>query len=99
MFDFTTLPPHVITARGQYSTVRAAHEDELKLLAQKASLAAATAAQILRAMQPEEGVPADPFELLKTARKALDDIEACAIRVRGLAEQKQELKPLAWGKQ
>jgi len=98
MFDFATLPPHVITARGQYSTVRAAHEDELKLLQQKAGYVAATASQLLKSMQPGDGVPDDPHELIKEARRAIDDIESCAARIRGLAEQKEDLKPLAWGK-
>jgi hypothetical protein len=97
MIDLDSLPQDVLLARGQYATVRSAHEDAKKQLQIECGKLGATSAQVLRAMQPDsDGVPASPQEMLATARNTLNMIETITLEIQSLAAQRAELKPKAW---
>lgn len=83
--------------RGQYATVRGAHEDEKKRLSVLCGQLQSVSATILRRMQPDnDDVPESVAELIAGARKTLDEMEACAAEIESLAKQRAELKVLAW---
>ena len=86
----------LMIARGRYSTIRAAHEDELKSLQILCGKLAAIPTQVLRRMQPENGEPQSVGDLIAAARQAVDALESSVGRVETLAKQRAELKPLAW---
>ena len=96
--DLTAIPQELIIARGQYSTIRAAHEDQLKRLQILTGQLSSAGSQILRLMQPEDGEPCDISGLLKDARATIDQIQQCADQINELAAQKAELRPKAWPK-
>jgi len=99
MIDLSTLSTEVLTARGAYSTVRAAHEDSKKELQILCGQLSAAAAHILRRMQPDnDDVPESIESLLASARNTMVSIEACTQRIESLARQRMELKQAAWGK-
>jgi hypothetical protein len=99
MFDLTTIPDEVRRARGDYSTVRAAHEDSKKDLQMLCGKLSSVAAQVLRKMQPDnDEVPDSVESLISAGRDTLAMMEQCSARIESLAKQKAELKPLAWGK-
>lgn len=96
--DLSTINPALIVARGEYATIRSAHEDELKRLQILTGQLSSASSQILRFMQPADGQPCDISGLLKDARFTLDQIEKCAANINELAAQRAELKPTAWPK-
>lgn len=96
--DFQTIPDDLLRARGLYSTVRAAHEDQLKRLQALTGQLSAFGSQILRFMQPADGEPCDIAGLVKDARTTIDSIEQCAATINELAAQRAELRPKAWPK-
>jgi len=96
--DLQTIPDALLLARGKYSTIRAAHEDQLKRLQILTGQLSSAGSQILRLMQPEDGEPCDISGLLKDARATIDQIQQCADQINELATQKAELKPKAWPK-
>lgn len=98
MLDLSSIPADVIQARGQYATVRAAHEDAKKELSVLCGQLAATASQILRTMQPEEEpIPiANVCHLIDSARCVIGEIEELARKIESLAEQRAALKTKAW---
>jgi hypothetical protein len=99
MIDLTTIPNETLLARGVYSTVRAAHEDEKKELQKLCGQLSSVASQVLRTMQPDnDDVPPSVDELLVNGRRTLDAMEACTQRIASLAKQRQEVKQQAWGK-
>lgn len=99
MIDFAEVSTDVMLARGQYSTVRAAHEDakkELQILCGKLS---SVASRTLRHMQPDnDAAPADFEQLLIEGRATLDQVGAACALITSLAQQRAALKPLAWGR-
>jgi hypothetical protein len=99
MIDLSAIPADVLRARGEYSTVRAAHEDEKKNLQMLCGLLSSTSAQILRRLQPDnDGIPDSVSELLASGRQTLQMMEDAATRIESLAKQRQELKAKAWSK-
>lgn len=97
MLDLNELPQALLLARGQYATVRSAHEDSKKQLQILCGKLGATSAQILRAMQPDnDGVPANVGELMDTCRTTMDLIESTTMQIQALAQQRADLKPVAW---
>jgi hypothetical protein len=96
--DISSIPQDLLIARGAYSSVRAAHEDELKRLQILTGQLSAFGSQVLRWMQPADGQPEDISGLLKDARLVIDHIEQCSATIRELAEQRAELKKTAWPK-
>lgn len=99
MIDIDGIPEDVMLARGRYSTIRAAHEDEKKSLQILCGKLAATSAQILRKMQPDNGAPTEPADdLLAVCRQTLIQIEGVARNIESLAKLKEETKPIAWPK-
>lgn len=101
MIDLTTIDPDTITARGQYATIRSAHEDQKKRLAILCGQFAAVAPQILRYMQPDNDDTPEigaVLDLLSLGRETLDKIEACVAEIEGLAMQRAALKQAAWGR-
>ena len=99
MLDLSTISPEVITARGEYSTVRAAHEDAKKKLSEHCGRLASAATQILRRMQPDnDAVPMSVAELMELARSEIEIIERLASDIESLATQRYKLKTLAWSK-
>ena len=99
MLDLNEMPQALLLARGQYATVRSAHEDSKKQLQILCGKMGATAAQILRAMQPDnDGVPSEISELMGTCRTTLDMIDSTAMQISALAQQRATLKPIAWPK-
>lgn len=99
MLDLNELPQALLLARGQYATVRSAHEDSKKQLQILCGKLGATSAQILRAMQPDnDGVPVGVGELMATCRLTLDSIESLTVQIEALAQQCADLKPVAWPK-
>lgn len=99
MIDLTKIAPETIIARGEYATVRGAHEDAKKTLAVLCGQLSGAAGQVLRQMQPsEDAVPESVESLLRGARNTLTLIEATAQQIESLARQRAELKQSAWGK-
>jgi hypothetical protein len=99
MIDLTKIPDDTLMARGKYSTIRGAHEDEKKRLAILAGELGTAATQILRRMQPDnDDVPESVDELFEGARATLEKMDACVTSIYGLATKRKELKPLAWAK-
>lgn len=99
MTNLDDWPEDLLIARGKYATVRSEHEDEKKKMQILCGSLAATAAQVLRAVQPDNDVPHDEkavHNLLESCRAAVGMIEACAEEVRRLALLRAELKPIAW---
>lgn len=97
--NLDAIPDDIVRARGLYSSVRAAHEDELKRLQVLTGQLSAAGSQILRFMQPSDGLPCDLAALLKDARNTIDQIEQCGATINELAAQRAELRPLAWTKE
>jgi len=99
MIDLSTIPAETLIARGEYSTVRAAHIDEIQRLQALCGMMALCPSQVLRRMQPDnDDAPQSVSELIATARKTMDEIEACAINIETLAKQRAEIKHRAWHK-
>lgn len=99
MLDLSTISAEVLNARGAYSTVRAAHEDEKKALAMLCGRLSSVAAQVLRKMQPDnDEVPDSVESLIATGKETLQMMEQCSERIESLAKQRQELKKSAWSK-
>lgn len=99
MLDLESICPTVLLARGQYSTVRAAHEDEQKSLQILCGKLSSCGSQVLRKMQPNnDDIPESVADLLTMGRWTMDEIEKTVAKVDSLARQKSELKPIAWPK-
>lgn len=97
MLDLTEYSDDLMIARGLYSTVRAAHEDEKKELAILCGAMISFFPQILRAMQPGKGEEIySVAPMLDNARVTLDKIERCTDRLESLAAQRAELRMKAW---
>lgn len=99
MLDIDAIDPVLLANRGAYSTVRAAHEDEMKSLQMLCGQLSSTAAQILRRVQKDDdSEPISVESLITAGRASIDLIEASVTRVESLAQQRADLKPLAWPK-
>lgn len=99
MLDIAAIPADLLNNRGAYSTVRAAHEDEMRSLQILCGQLSSTSAQILRRVQKDDdSEPVSVEELIKFARSSIDLIEASVSQVESLAKQRADLKPLAWPK-
>lgn len=97
MIALEDISKDVLIARGQYSTVRAAHEDSKKDLQMLCGQLSSIASQVLRRMQPDnDDVPQSVDALLATARQTIDMMQECVTRLESLAKQRQELKVKAW---
>jgi len=97
MLELSLIPQEMLLARGQYATVRSAHEDSKKQLQLHCGRLGSVAAQVLRAMQPDnDGEPESVSELLAAGRNTLNMMETIALQIQSLAVQRAELKPLAW---
>lgn len=97
MLDLSKIPEDVRLARGDYATVRAAHEDAKKEMARHCSQLQGYAAQILRKMQPtDDEVPESVADLLTWSRGVLVLMEQCAGNIESLAQQRIELRKKAW---
>jgi len=97
MIDLSTLSQEMLIARGSYATVRSAHEDSKKQLQIHCGQLGSVAAQVLRAMQPDnDGEPADIDGLLAAGHNALNLMEMISMQIQSLAAQRAELKPIAW---
>ena len=100
MIDLTTYSQDDVIAKGQYSIVRAAHEDAKKRLAVLCGAFAAIAPQVLRLAQPDgDAIPdgAAIGKLLVEAGAMLDKMDAQVAEIEGLAQQRASLKSVAWG--
>lgn len=99
MIDLSTIPEEVRRARGDYSTVRAAHEDAKKSLQMLCGQLSSAASQILRRMQPDnDDVPESVETLIAGARNTLVLMEACTAEIESLARQRADLKSAAWSR-
>lgn len=95
------IPAEVLMARGQYATVRGAHEDEKKRLSILCGQLSSASSQVLRYMQPgddESPKMAAVLDLILIARRTTDQIEQCVQSIEQLAIQRAALKQPAWGK-
>lgn len=98
MIDLTTIDDDTLMARGSYATVRGALEDEKKNLQMLCGELSSTATKILRTMQPDnDALPAPVTPLLDSGRATIDAMELVTARIVSLAQQKHDLKVLAWG--
>jgi hypothetical protein len=100
MIDFNAIDQGELIAKGQYSIVRAAHEDAKKRLAVLCGAFAAIAPQVLRLAQPDgDAVPdgAAIGKLLVDGGDLLDKMDAQVAEIEGLAQQRAMLKQSAWG--
>lgn len=91
----------MLLARGQYATVRSAHEDAKKELSVLCGKLSGSSAQILRKMQPDnDALPdhAEVVDLLTACRWTIDEIEKTTARIESLSAQKASIKPIAWPK-
>jgi hypothetical protein len=101
MIDLTTIDEATLLARGQYATVRGAHEDEKQRLAILCGQFSAASAQVLRCMQPDGDTTPDMNAvrgLLAAMRDGVGRIEQCVSDIEGLAAQRAALKQAAWGR-
>ena len=99
MLNLDNIPAEVRLARGEYATVRSAHEEAKKTLQMLCGQLSSSAAKILRRMQPDnDDVPDSAEDLIAGARNTLVMIEACVAEIESLAKQRAEIKPKAWGK-
>lgn len=97
MLDIAAIDPALLANRGAYSTVRAAHEDEMKSLQMLCGQLSTAAVQVLRRVQrDDDSEPVSVESLIAGARASIDLIEASVERVESLAQQRADLKPLAW---
>lgn len=100
MIDLTLYSQDEIIAKGQYSIVRAAHEDSKKRLALLCGQFASITPQVLRLAQPDgEAVPdgAAIASLIAQGRVLIDKMDALVVEIEGLASQRAALKMSAWG--
>jgi hypothetical protein len=101
MIDLTTIDQGTIIARGQYATIRSAHEDEKKRLSILCGQMAATSSQVLRYMQPDGDATPEiggVLDMISLARETITKIEACVANIEVLAIQRASLKDSAWGR-
>jgi hypothetical protein len=99
MINLADIDQAVIVARGEYATVRSAHEDAKKRLQMLCGQLSSTASQVLRRMQPDnDDVPDSVDSLIASGRNTLVLMEACVAEIESLARQRAELKSKAWGK-
>lgn len=98
MIDLDQIDPALILARGKYATIRSAHEEAKKQLQILCGGLSASSAQVLRAMQPDNGEPDMEHvrALLANCRAAIEKIDTCADEIQALSEQRTALKPEAW---
>lgn len=97
MFDLTQIPDEVIVARGQFATVRGAHDDRKVEMQQSCGELMSAANRILKAVTEKEEVDSEHVkQLFSEARSWLADMELKATSIESLAKQRAELKPLAW---
>lgn len=100
MIDLTAIDQETIIARGQYATVRSAHEDEKKRLSILCGQLSSAASQVLRFMQPDGDATPEiggALDMLSVARETLSKIEVCVADIETLAMQRSALKQAAWG--
>lgn len=97
MLDLTAIPESLRLARGDYSSVRAAHEDAMKELARLCGELQSIAGQMLRRMQPTDDDPELIEPALVAAHTLLSEIETQYARAMSLGKQRAELKKIAWG--
>ena len=99
MIDLSTIDNDTLMARGAYSTIRAAHEDEKKNLSVLCGEMLSLATKVLRTMQPDnDAIPECADALIAKGRDTLEAMGLCATRIEGLAQQKHDLKAQAWGR-
>jgi hypothetical protein len=101
MIDLATIDQDTIIARGQYSTVRSAHEDEKKRLAILCGQFSSISSQVLRLMQPDSDATPDMETvrgLIASGRELLGKITESVGEIEGLAGQRAALKDTAWGR-
>ena len=101
MIDLTAIDQETIVARGQYATVRSAHEDEKKHLSILCGQLSSVSSQVLRYMQPGEDDAPDlraVNDMLSAARRTMDEIEKCVTNIEQLAVQRSSLRQSAWGR-
>jgi hypothetical protein len=98
MLDLDEIGDVVLLARGKYSTVRGAHEDAKKSLQMLCGQLSTAAVKVLRRMQPDnDDVPDSVDDLILGARNTMVLMEACIVEIESLAQQRRDLKELAWG--
>jgi hypothetical protein len=101
MIDLTAIDPAEVIAKGQYSIVRAAHEDAKKRLAILCGQFAGITPQVLRLAQPDGDVVPNVeviAGLFVQGRAVLDKMEALVAEIEGLASQRAALKDAAWSR-
>ena len=99
MIDLTKIDDQTLMARGAYSTIRAAHEDEKKNLQMLCGELSSLASKVLRRMQPDnDSIPESVGDLIASGRKALDAMDLSSQRIESLAKQRSAIKFQAWGK-
>ena len=97
MIDLSTLDAALMLARGQYATVRAAHEDALKEMQILCGLHASYGSRMLKTSQPSMGSEITGFDVLhQSAIETLEKIKECEARVESLHAQREELRSIAW---
>lgn len=99
MIDFDTIDPADVIAKGRYSIVRLVHEESKKRLALLCGQLASITSQILHFSQPDKDAVPDSeviANLIAQSRDLLEKIEAKAVEIEGLAQQRAALKVLAW---
>jgi 4-hydroxy-L-threonine phosphate dehydrogenase PdxA len=101
MIDLTAIDPAEVIAKGQYSIVRAAHEEAKKRLAVLCGQFAGIAPQVLRLAQPEnDDVPIVEViaGMFTQGHALLDQMQGLVVEIEALAMQRSTLKSEAWGK-
>lgn len=101
MIDLASIDNDTIIARGQYATVRSAHEDEKKRLAVLCGQFTSISSQVLRLMQPDSDAAPDMDTvcgLIADGRELLGKITDSVGEIEGLAMQRAALKQSAWGR-
>lgn len=99
MLDLSVISDAEKIAKGEFSIVRAQHEDEKKSLQMLCGKLSSVAALVLRKMQPDnDEIPESVDGLIEVAQNTLQMMAACAAQIESLAKQRAELKQKAWCK-
>lgn len=99
MIDLTTIPADTLTARGEYATVRGAHEDAKKELVKLGGELQSVISRIARRVQADsDDVPESVADLFVAARALIEQMDACVTEIESLAQQRAALRPIAWGR-
>jgi hypothetical protein len=97
MLSFDDISEATLIARGQYSTLRQAHEKQKEAARKQLTDLQSYLNVTLRLMTANDASTQSIVAMIALLKESLGGIELTAADLVSLAEQRQALKPLAWG--